>query len=133
MKKLVSVAAVLFAVHAYAGGGSIMICESMTVCRFPPPYEDYDTPGLTFDTIAGGFINVGVALWLSPDCLGDPDNSIQQPRIQVIDAGHWNFSIDNWAVYPDGTNYSIQWTIDGCQPTDCVNGTTGSSPDICQP
>jgi hypothetical protein len=132
MKKLVAVAAVLFAFHAYAGGGSILVCESMTVCRFPPPYQDYDTPALTFDTTAGGFIDVSVNLWLSQDCQGDPDASMQQLNEQVLSAGTWYFSVDNWAVYSDGTDYSIQWTIDGCPSTDCINGTTGSSPDICQ-
>jgi hypothetical protein len=54
------------------------------------------------------------------------------PDSPITDTGHWSLAIFDWAVFPDGTDFSIQWTIDGCPSTACVNGTTGSSPDICQ-
>jgi hypothetical protein len=129
MKKLFAIIAALFAVHAYAGGGSIMICESMTACRVTLLYN---APSLTFDTNARGFVDVDVNLWLSHGCSGDPDMSMSLSREEVPDAGHWNFVIFDWAIFPDGTDYSVQWTIDGCAATDCIDATTGTSPDICQ-
>jgi hypothetical protein len=130
MKKLVAVAAVLFAVQVYGGG--IVVCESMTACRRPPPYLQYDTPTLTFTTIEGGTINVSVNFWPSEDCAGDPDASVDLPDSPVIGAGYWILSMDDWATNPDGTVFSIQWTIDGCPATACINGTTGKSPEVCQ-
>jgi hypothetical protein len=132
MKKLIAVGAALFAVHAYAGGGSIVVCESMTGCRLPPPYRDYDTPTLTFNSTDGGSINITTNLWLSPDCQGDPDFTLQFLDSPIPSAGYWIFPMDSWAIYPDGTDFSIQWTIDGCPTMDCLDGTMGSSPDICQ-
>ena len=129
MKKLLVIVAALFAVHAYAGGASIMVCESMTPCRVPLAY---DAPSLTFDTNAAGLVAVDVNLWLSQGCSGDPDMSMSLSDEEVPDAGHWNFVIFDWAIFPDGTDYSVQWTIDGCPATDCINGTTGTSPDICE-
>jgi len=107
--------------------GSIADCKSMTPCRFPSGYEEF---ALTFDTDSPGYIDLGVYLWLSPDCVGDPDDGAFFPQEEVPDAGHWNFIMADW-IYPKGTDYSIVWTIDDCATT-CVNGTTGSTPDLCQ-
>jgi len=130
MKRLISVTAVLLAFQVYGGG--IVVCESMTACRLPPPYLQYDTPTLTFNTTDSGTINVNVNFWLSEDCSGDPDDSVELPNSPILGAGYWILPIDNWSVYPDGTVFSIQWTIDGCPSTACINGTTGKSPDVCQ-
>jgi hypothetical protein len=130
MKNFVSLAAVLFAVHAYAQG-SIVICESMTVCRFPPPIFPMDVPALSFDTTSDGSVNISVDFWLSAGCQGAPDSSMAFPGQSISGAGQWFIEVDNWQ-YLDGIDFSIQWTIDGCPTTACVNGTTGISPDICQ-
>src|SRR5262249_41323239 len=68
---------------------------------------------------------------LSSDCQGDPDASMSFPGQSISGAGQWFIEVDSWQL-PDGTDFSIQWTIDGCPSTDCVNGTTGMLPDICQ-
>ena len=130
MGRLISVAAVLFAVQASAGG--IVVCESMTPCRMPPPYLRYDTPALTFGTTDSGTIHYTVNLWLSENCSGSPDATVEAPKSPIDGAGYWFLPVDRWAVYPDGTAFSIQWGIDGCPPMDCVNGMTGSSPEVCQ-
>ncbi len=130
MKKLVAVATVLFAVQVYGGG--IVVCDSMTACRRPPPYLQYDTPTLTFTTTDRGSINVSVNFWLSEDCIGDPDAAVDLPDLVVPGAGYWLLSLDDWAVNPDGTVFSIQWAIDGCPSTACINGATGKSPEVCQ-
>jgi len=132
MKKLFAIIAALFAVHANAGGGSIVVCDSMAICRVPPPYMDYDALVLSFSSTAGGTINSTTNFWLSQDCQGDPDASLQLLDSPIPSAGYWILPLDAWAIYPDGTDFSIQWTIDGCPATDCINGTMGSSPDICQ-
>jgi len=131
MNKLFAIIAALFAVHAYAGGGSIVVCESMTACRFPPPVFPMDVPALSFDAISDGIVDISANLWLSSDCQGDPDASMSFPGQSISGAGQWFIEVDSWQL-PDGTDFSIQWTIDGCPTTDCVNGTTGMLPDICQ-
>lgn len=131
MRKLVAVATVLIAVHANAGSGSIVVCESMTVCRLRVTYQEYDIPTLTFNTSSGGAINTTANFWLSQDCSGDPDASFQLVDSPIPNAGYWVLPIDDWGVYPNGTDFSIQWTIDGCPTTACINGTTGSSPELC--
>src|SRR5258708_1610854 len=104
MKKVISVAVALFTVHAYGGG--IVVCESMVACRLPPPYLDYDTPTLTFNTTDGGTINVSVNFWLSEDCSGDPDARVELPNSPIAGAGYWILPIDDWALNPDGTVFS---------------------------
>ncbi len=130
MKKLVTVAAVLFAVQVYGGG--IVVCESMTACRLRVPNPERDIPTLTIDTTSGGTINTRASFWLSPDCMGDPDASVQLLDSPIPSEGHWFLPITDWAIYPNGTDFSVQWTIEGCPSTECVNGTTGTSPDMCQ-
>jgi hypothetical protein len=132
MKKVVSVAAALFAVHAWAGGGSIVICESMTACRLRLPNLEYDIPTLAVNTTSGGTINTTANFWLSQDCIGDPDATVELLGSPIPSEGYWILTMDDWAIYPDGTDFSVQWTIEGCPSTKCINGTTGTSPDMCQ-
>jgi len=114
-------------VHA---GGSIVDCGSVTVCRIPPPFEDYDTPAVSFYTNSGGTIDISADLWLTPDCPNDPDASAFFPSQDIPSDGQWFMANTDW-LFPDGTEFSIQWTIGDCSITDCTNGTTGKSPDIC--
>ena len=127
--KLVSLVAVLFAMQAYADGS--IICESMTTCRAPPmTVYQYEVPVLAFDATGPTPITLTANVWWTSGCPGAPDLSFPGTG-DVPDAGHW-YSAPDTGSRPDGTNYSIQWTIDGCPPLDCMDGIIGSVPDICQ-
>jgi hypothetical protein len=129
MKKVVSVAAALFAVHAWAAGSSGVVCESLTVCRsVPMTLLPYEVPVIGFDTASTSKITITANVWWMNGCPGDPDATYSASG--SVPPGSWYQAADIGEQPPD-TEYSIQWIIDGCPILDCVDGLIGSTPEVC--
>jgi hypothetical protein len=129
MKKLLGVVVALLTVPAW-GGDLLIDCKSLIACRFPAGWVlPYEIPGLAFQALGPTDYTVTANFWWASGCPGDP-NIIDGGSGYVPGAGLWYEGIDI-DKQPDGTEYSIQWTIDGCPTLDCVDGVIGSTPDEC--
>jgi hypothetical protein len=127
MKKLLAVISALVAAQSYAQS---VVCESMTICRTPPPVSaDYEVPGLSFDTQDSGYVDFFAYVWMSNGCQGDPDSTSEISG--TLPPGHWTANLDLGPL-DDGTQYSVIWMFDGCPATACVDGMVGYMPDECQ-
>ena len=128
MKKLISVAVAVLL--PYVPAFADVVCESMVVCRVPSPPLDYESNFLAVDVTSAGPVSFTVNYWGSQGCVGDPDQIIPLD-FDIPRPGHWGLPLD-FGPQDDGTPYSVIWQTDGCVPTNCVNGTIGSTPDICE-
>jgi hypothetical protein len=127
MKKVVSVAAALFALETHSQ--SIVVCDSLASCREPaPPYE---VAALTMETTDGGMVGMTVNFWYSHGCQGDPD-IVSDISLSIPYSSIWGVNYLDPGPLPDGTEYSIIWMADDCPATDCRDGTIATDPDICQ-
>ena len=123
MKRLVAVAAVLFALETHSQ--TIVLCDSLTSCRVPaPPYE---VAALTMDTVDGGMVQMTVNFWYSHGCQGDPD-LVTNLNLPIPYSSTWEVNYLDPGPLPDGTEYSIIWSVDDCPSTACTDGTIATNP-----
>src|SRR5215472_17225167 len=123
MKKLLGVVVALMTAPA-SGGDLLFDCKSMTTCRLPAgSVLPYEVPALAFEALGPTDIASTANLWWASGCPGDPDITDVESGY-VPSAGLWYLGVDI-DEQPDGTEYSIQWTIDGCPTLDCVDGVIG--------
>ena|ERR1700687_4213852 len=130
LNKLFAVVATLLALHAWAGSGSLIDCESLDFCRAPEgSLLPYEVPALTFFTTGPTQWEIGADVWFSSGCQGEPDHMCRGSGFREIEG--MAYLVADIDQQPVGTTYSIQWIIAGCPEQPCIEGTLGSAPDIC--
>jgi hypothetical protein len=99
-------------------------------CRFTGTGSEY--PATRVDVSTDQDVTIDIDLFDGADC---------QAPVGMACSGGLFLPAGSWIVYcpnpkfdglPAGTQYSVIWTYQGCDPSACINHTVGSDPVDCQ-
>jgi hypothetical protein len=123
------------------GVASVACDAGVGQCSFTRPDDGTLTPAVVFTLNTPGSVALQVGLWERPpdpisgdpgnlDCSGDVDDAIMGTLTFTVTGPVLVYIIFNPSLMT-GDTLSLEWIVDACPITDCVNFNYGISPDAC--